>query len=701
MTPFERLHPAVQYQVVNDFGWSGLRGLQEAAIEPVLDGADALLLAATASGKTEAAILPLLSRMEAQRWRGLSVIYVCPLKALLNNLEPRLSRMAGWLGRRAAVWHGDVSQSQKRWIAAEPPDLLLTTPESLEGMLISARIEHAWLFADLQTVVVDEVHAFATGDRGWHLLGVLSRLTRLAARPVQRLGLSATVGNPAALLDWLADGSDRPRVVVTAPSSADRRAVDVGIDFVGSLSNAAHVIASLHQGEKRLVFCDSRARVEEIAVGLRERAVHTFVSHSSVSADERRQAERAFAGESNCVIVATSTLELGIDIGDLDRVIQVGAPTTVSSYLQRLGRTGRRPGTTRNLLFLSTDLAELWLASALTLLWSRGYVEDVVAPVLPRHIVAQQILGLVLQERRLVTHELAGWLGGLAAVDGASQVLDHLVRTEFVVDEGGLISIGPRAEQEWGRRYFADLTSAFTSEPMLEVVFGRRVLGYLPPLSLAARPGPGGLVVLLAGRAWDVLDIDWRRKRVLVAASEMKGRSRWNSGGRTMNFALARAHHDVVAGGDPPAVALSQRATGKLAELRAAHAFAAPGSADRTYLVPDSSGRPVWWTFAGFRANSALLDGLPELAGADSTAGELRVRWRTGVGLVELREALSRRRDELPTTRPDVDDRALESLKFSAAVPEQLARETVAERMADPPAVRRVVAAPVRAVNAP
>jgi ATP-dependent helicase Lhr and Lhr-like helicase len=270
------------------------------------------------------------------------------------------------------------------------------------------------------------------------------------------------------------------------------------------------------------VFCDSRARVEEIAVGLRERAVHTFVSHSSVSADERRQAERAFAAESNCVIVATSTLELGIDIGDLDRVIQVGAPTTVSSYLQRLGRTGRRPGTTRNLLFLTTDLAELWLASALTLLWSRGYVEDVVAPVLPRHIVAQQILGLVLQERRLVTHELAAWLGGLVAVDGADEVLHHLVRTEFVVDEGRLISIGPRAKQEWGRRYFADLTSAFTSEPMLEVVLGRRVLGYLPPLSLAARPGPGGLVVLLAGRAWDVLDIDWRRKRVLVAASEMK-----------------------------------------------------------------------------------------------------------------------------------------------------------------------------------
>lgn len=163
-----------------------------------------------------------------------------------------------------------------------------------------------------------------------------------------------------------------------------------------------------------MVFCDSRGQAEELAVALRANGVRTFVSHASLSREDRRQAETAFATESNCVIVATSTLELGVDIGDLDRVIQIDAPTTMASFLQRLGRTGRRAGTTRNTLFLATRSESLWLAAALLLLWQRGYVEPAAPPVLPRHIVAQQILGLLLQERQIVHHELwrgsASWL---------------------------------------------------------------------------------------------------------------------------------------------------------------------------------------------------------------------------------------------------------------------------------------------------
>ena len=139
----DRLHPVVVHHIVNTLGWSSLRALQEeAATRPVLDGADALLLAPTAGGKTEAAVFPLLTAMETQRWPGLSVIYVCPLKALLNNLLPRLETYAGWLGRRVAIWHGDVTASARQRILREPPDVLLTTPESLEAMLISLKVEH-------------------------------------------------------------------------------------------------------------------------------------------------------------------------------------------------------------------------------------------------------------------------------------------------------------------------------------------------------------------------------------------------------------------------------------------------------------------------------------------------------------------------------------------------------------------------------
>jgi len=223
----ERLHPVVVHHIVNTLGWPSLRALQEEAAGPVLDGSDALLLAPTAGGKTEAAVFPLLTAMETGRWSGLSVIYVCPLKALLNNLLPRLSGYAAWLGRRVAIWHGDVGAAARQRILRDPPDVLLTTPESLEAMLISLKVSHGELFSGVRAIVVDEVHAFAGDDRGWHLLAVLERLTRVTGRSIQRIGLSATVGNPSELLGWL-QGSGRgrrPGVVVapglgTAPGSA-------------------------------------------------------------------------------------------------------------------------------------------------------------------------------------------------------------------------------------------------------------------------------------------------------------------------------------------------------------------------------------------------------------------------------------------------------------------------------------------------
>ena len=177
----DRLHPVIVHHIVNSLGWRSLRPLQDQAADPVLDGADALLLAPTAGGKTEAAMFPLLTAMDTGGWPGMSVIYVCPLKALLNNLLPRLETYAGWLGRRVAIWHGDITASARQRILREPPDVLLTTPESLEAMLISLKVEHGRMFTDLRAIVIDEVHAFAGDDRGWHLLAVLERLTRVAA----------------------------------------------------------------------------------------------------------------------------------------------------------------------------------------------------------------------------------------------------------------------------------------------------------------------------------------------------------------------------------------------------------------------------------------------------------------------------------------------------------------------------------------
>jgi len=251
-----------------------------------------LLLAPKAGGKTEAA-LPLLSRAATQSWTGLSVLYLCPLKALLNNLEPRLSRYAGFVGRKVGLWHGDVGEATRKRMRMDVPDVLLTTPESVEAILVSARIDHQSLLSGLRAVVVDELHAFSGDDRGWHLIAILARLERLARRRIQRIGLSATVGNPGDLMAWLT----RNRGGTIVGSGAGPPTGEVLADYVGSVDNAVSVLARVHRGERRLVFADSRARVEELASGLRGAGVRTFVSHGSLSAEERRQAEAAFAAE--------------------------------------------------------------------------------------------------------------------------------------------------------------------------------------------------------------------------------------------------------------------------------------------------------------------------------------------------------------------------------------------------------------------
>ncbi|MFJ9390270.1 DEAD/DEAH box helicase [Nocardioides sp. NPDC101246] len=686
------LDPALEHHIVNTLGWPSLRPLQAAAVDPVVRGEDCLLLAPTAGGKTEAAVFPILSRMTDERWQGLSVLYVCPLRALLNNLEPRIAGYADWLGRRAQLWHGDTGQPARQRMLTEPPDLLLTTPESLEAMLVSTKVDPHRHFANLRAIVVDEVHAFAGDDRGWHLLAVLERLERLAGRPIQRIGLSATVGNPDELLTWLQGSSagERPASVVAPDvvTGSGRPSGEVTLDHVGSLANAAKVISLLHAGEKRLVFCESRREVEELAHALRAREVTTFVSHSSLSIDERRRAEQAFAEARDCVIVSTSTLELGIDVGDLDRMIQINAPSTVASFLQRLGRTGRRPGTTRNALFLTTTEAGLLQAAGMLLLWSRGYVEPVVAPPSPRHIAAQQILALCLQEGRVGEHLWSEWWNGLSIFDDhADEIIAWLVESGHLERDSGMLFIGPTAERRFGRRNFMDLVSVFTASPEFKVLAGRQELGSVDPIVLT-REVQGPRVIVLGARAWKVTHIDWKRRRCFVEPSDAPARMRWMGESAPLSAALARAQRDVLLGEDPE-VTLSNRARAALSELRLERSTEV---SSRGLVVLRDGDEAYWWTWAGARANATLIAALPGIADEAQRPDNFRVKLKGP----EAANALSRPIDgvDWPQVRSAVSQRAVEGLKFSEVLAPEVASATVSERLNDSAVAAAVASAP-------
>jgi ATP-dependent helicase Lhr and Lhr-like helicase len=687
---FERLHPALQHHIVNSLGWQDLRPLQAATIDPILDGKTIVAVAPTAAGKTEAAMFPLLSRMATEDWHGLSVLYVCPLKALLNNLEPRLSNLAGFVGRRVGLWHGDVGSGARSRLLDDPPEILLTTPESIEAILISRRTDHETFFRNVRAVVVDEIHAFGGDDRGWHLLAVLERVSALTAQSIQRIGLSATVGDPESLLQWLRGSSDAAAEVVN-PTGQTAAAPEVMVDYVHSLDNAAHVISSLHRGEKRLVFADSRARVEDLAVALRKRDVATFVSHSSLSLDQRRQAEQAFSEARDCVIVATSTLELGIDVGDLDRVIQLGASGTVASFLQRLGRTGRRPDTTRNTLFLALR-PELSLATTLGLLlrWSEGYVEPISAPPEPLHLFVQQLLALVLQQGQLGRNLWARELGALPVIksfidDGrAGAIVEHLVDIGALVDDHGLLSIGPGAEKVFGYRHFMELTSLFTTNPLFNVRWGAKDLGLIDPVSLTRPDGARG-TILLGGHAWDVGHIDWRHNEVAVTPSEHDdGKSRWQGESVPLSASVCDGVRRVLAGEDPSGVTLSQRAATTLGQLRDEFHWVKPGT---TTLASTARGTR-WFTFAGLRANKAIAAQLGHRLDSGQI-DNLSIPIDRALTLDDLKRVRSNL--ELSVVTPADEF----SVKFGETLTDDLLEFMATSRRSDPAAIARLQVEPI------
>lgn len=698
MSHFNALHPALQHHIVNSLGWRELRPFQEAVIPSILAGQHLIILAPTAGGKTEAALFPVLSRMLSEGWTGLSVLYICPIKALLNNLDVRLQRYCSLLGRRSALWHGDVKTNARRQILRDPPDCLLTTPESLEVMLVSPSVDARHFFHKLQVVIIDEIHAFASDDRGWHLLAVLERIVRLAGRELQRLGLSATVGNPETLVVWLAGSCTRECNVFLPPDHPG--SAEVKLDYVGSLQNAAVVISRLHRGEKRLVFVDSRARAEQFAQELRQLKVTTFVTHSSLSQEQRHAAEEAFISRDDCVIVATSVLELGIDVGNLDRVIQIDSPPTVSSFLQRMGRTGRRPGTIRNCLFLATKDEMLVQAASLIDLWSTGYIEPIAPPAKPWHILAQQLMALALQEHGIGRKDWLRWIRQVPAfsrmpMKEIDRLVQWMLQRQILWDDQGILWLGRGGEETYGRRNFLELFSVFISPPLFSVRHGRQELGFVDEMTFLGK-SDGPRVLLLGGRAWRVHHIDWRRRVAYVEATDTQGRSRWKGEGPGLGLRLCQSIQHLLAGSDDREI-WSRRARQQIEEVRSKFIWL---DTDGTVVVLEKNREAQWWTFAGTRANATLAYELSQATKSRVTHDSFTVTFESHLSSNTIEQVLGElRARDVGEMGLSVDEEAIEGLKFSVCLPHDLALDMLRIRLGDPPATQWVLGRPVRFVS--
>lgn len=645
MSVFARLSPRLQEAIVARLGWSSLRPVQELATAALLDGKNAVVLAPTAGGKTEAAIFPTLSLLLERQLEGVGAIYVAPIKALLNNQAARLGLYTEMVGLSRFVWHGDTTQSERKQFLDEPADLLMTTPESLEVMLVSPKIDDEILFANLRLIIVDEVHALAGTDRGAHLMSVMERIAARSEHDVQRVGLSATIGNPDAILEWIRGTSKRESVVVDPPrGKAPRQLLVVHRPDLPSLALDAARVAS---GKKSLFFCQSRATTESVAENMRGSGVDVFVHHSAVSKEERLLAEERFHEGTNACIACTSTLELGIDVGDLDLVLQAEAPDTVGSFLQRMGRTGRREGKTANTTFFCESEDAVLQSIALIELAKAGWVESVDVQDRCWPVLVHQLLALSLAHEGITAEDAWTHLSRVPDFRGIhraefDRLLAWMLRDESLVLLSGRLLIGPSAERRFGRKNFMELYAVFTSPQSYAVEQESGAsLGTLNQ-NFVDRLVEGVSCFLLGGRAWVVHAINHADRVIKVRSAPSGRRPTW--GGflpQYLGFELSQKILSVLTGEDEPGY-LGDEALSVLRRHREMHKGGLEAVRGGTEFDTDEV---RWWTFAGGRINSTLRFALQALHPEWNVVTDNFLVRARGASQGDFREAVARLED--------------------------------------------------------
>jgi len=547
---FASLHPTLQGVLAHRLGWDNLRPVQEEAALAAADGNDLLVVAGTAGGKTEAALIPVIDAVLKGGLPGVSCICLSPLKALINDQEERMLSICTPAGLSVQKWHGDVPKGERSWGGGDPPHILLTTPESLEVILLDPALGYD--LRNLRFVIVDEVHAFAGDLRGVQLRCLLDRLDRAAGRPLRRIGLSATLGNPQDILAWLSGPGRRGRLVAVPSPPGKKQFSFVLADKPGR----AGAVARLVSGQRALVFVRSRSEAEALSSALTGMVDTLSVHHSSLSAAARKAAEESLSGPGSACVICTSTLELGIDIDGLDRVVQVGPPPSVSSFLQRLGRTGRR-GSPARMSFVLSDSLELLVAVATVEAAMRREVEPLRPPVLPYTVFVQQLLLTLLKERRAPRRAVTSSLLSCAAFAGFEQedagtIIDHLLAEGYLSADGGFLMLGPEAERTVARVHGRDLLSVFAGAGAFRALTPEgEEAGDLDPRFVA---GGVGTVCTLGGRRWRIIALDGDHRIATVvpeggrpAASDR--RPFWSGTGAPMSPAVARAVQRVLSRG--------------------------------------------------------------------------------------------------------------------------------------------------------
>ncbi len=552
---FERYARFIQEYIYRK-KWIDLREVQVEACEAILDTDKHVIIASgTASGKTEAAFFPILTTLELNPSDSIGVMYIGPLKALINDQFERLNELLDEVDIPVWSWHGDVSQSHKKKALKTAKGVLQITPESLEALLMKHPGDARKLFSDLRFIVIDEIHALMGEDRGLQVLCLIDRLEKISGCSPRRIGLSATLNDYEPAMNFLSAGSQTDAISVGIKSHKrtialcaesfilpkdEKKALEEMDRYRNFLYENCH-------DKKCLIFTNSRANAEKTIDDMKKEAKHRnerdvfYVHHGSISADLRKETEEALReNDGPTVAAATLTLELGIDIGDLDSTIQIGAPYSCSSFVQRLGRSGRRTEKSQMLflnLFEESDKNPLdslpWdllrSIAIIQLYLEERWVEPFSQKKKPFSLLAHQTLSILMTYGELMPPELARKVllmpafKGLITADEYRELLQYMIEEDYLqkIDNGGII-VGLKGEKICN---FYSFYAVFSEEETYKVLSSEGEIGTLNNCPAI------GEVFILGGRAWSVLSIDEERKTIYVNHAKSSRVPSWEGEG--------------------------------------------------------------------------------------------------------------------------------------------------------------------------
>lgn len=614
---FEQLHPEIQRWIWQQ-GWTALRDIQEQAIAPVLSGnTDVIIAAATASGKTEAAFLPILSQLMQTypRPNSIEVLYLSPLKALINDQQDRLSDLGERLDIPIHPWHGDVAANRKQTVLRSPNGILLMTPESLEAMFIRRGHEIPKLFHALRYVVIDELHSFIGTERGQQLRSLLHRLECAIQQRVPRIGLSATLGEMTLAQDYLRSGEAQKVVLIESQNYHQEIKLQIRgyhkivLEFdeasssVDELEIAKHLFKVL-RGDKNLIFINSRQAVEhyvDLLARLCEehRVPNEFMPHhGSLSKELRQDAEAALKERDRPAnVVCTSTLELGIDIGAVTSIAQVGTPFSVASTRQRLGRSGRNPGDPAILRIYVTEPEimsftaiedslhpSLVQAIAIVNLLLKGWYEPPLVGQLHLSTFIQQVLSLIAERSGIRADQIWTILcqsGVFDAIDKPTliELLRCLGQEDLIQQsQDGLLLLGLKGERLVNHHNFY---TAFKTPDEYRITTEGKALGTIP----IDYPLVEESYLLFGGKRWRVLSVDRERRVIDVVQADTGRAPRFGGGVGLIHDRIRQEMFEIYTSQSVP-VFLDATARDLLEEAR--QLFAAYGLVDRAMIAGDA-----------------------------------------------------------------------------------------------------------------